>query len=280
MVTHIKKILITGTNGFIGKNLFEFYSNNYEVLTHTRNDNLDHILLQKPDAIINCAADIYDETNMFESNVKLVYTMIEYVKKTKIKMIQIGSSSEYGRKQYPSKETDKLEPTTPYEASKGAASLLSVGYAKYFKLPIVVARPYSVYGKYEKSYRLFSSLYNAYKYKKPMTLYEGYHDFIYVKDFIRGLDILINSNDDKICGDVVNFGSGIQTSNTEILQECKTIFGHIPNCINVDARMVKSFESKTWLCNTTYAKDVYNFSTKFTLRDGIVDLFKEMELIK
>jgi nucleoside-diphosphate-sugar epimerase len=272
----MKNILITGSNGFVGKNLVEFYNSKYNVITYTRSDNLEEILsINKPEIIINCAAEIYNEENMFSSNLELTHKLINYVIKTKSKLIHIGSSSEYGRKEYPSSEKDRLDPTTPYEATKGAATLMCVGYAKYYKLPIVVARPYSVYGKYEKDYRLFTSIYNAYINNKKMTLYDGYHDFIYIKDFINGLDILLNSDNEKISGDVVNFGSGIQYSNYDVLMIFNSIFGYIPDCIEVNKKMIKPFESSIWLCDTRYSKEKYNFETQFLLKEGVLDLLKE-----
>jgi nucleoside-diphosphate-sugar epimerase len=186
----MKKMLITGSNGFIGKNLIDYYSSMYEIITHTRNDDIKIKLKQNPDVIINCAANIYNEETMFDSNVILVYELLQYVKEKKIKMIQIGSSAEYGKKDKPSKETDNLEPRNLYEATKASATMLCMGFAKEYDLPIAVVRPYSVYGIHEKSYRLFPKLFDAFTQNKEMTLYQGYHDFIYIKDFLRGLNIL------------------------------------------------------------------------------------------
>jgi len=271
------KILITGSNGFIGKNLVEFYSNKHEILTHTRKDNIKESLEKNPDVIINCAADIYGDSTMFESNVLLVNNILNYVKQNVCKFVQIGSSAEYGRKQTPSKETDFLDPTTMYEATKAAATLLCIGVAKSYRLPIVVARPYSVYGKYEKNYRLFSALYDAYKSNKPMILNQGYHDFIYIKDFIRGINILVESDSEKITGDIVNFGTGKQISNFELLNIFKNIFNYIPNCIRLNDEMVKPFESDIWVCDTTHSKQKYNFECDYDLKKGIIDLFKEKD---
>ena len=271
------KLLITGSNGFIGKSLIEFYSTQYEIIKHNRTDDINITLNKMPNIIINCAADIYQDFTMFDSNIVLVNDIISYVKKTGCKFIQIGSSAEYGRKDKPSKEIDCLNPTTFYEATKGAASLLCVGSAKAYNLPIVVARPYSVYGRYEKDYRLFNKLYNAYKFNKPMTLNQGYHDFIYIKDFIAGINILVESDNDKICGDIVNFGTGKQISNFDLLNKFKSIFNYIPECITLNDKMIKSFESDIWVCDTKYSKNKYNFECKYNIIDGIIDMFKEKE---
>ena len=104
-----------------------------------------------------------------------------------------------------------------------------------------------------------------------MILNQGFHDFIYIKDFIRGIDILLNSN---ICGgDIVNFGSGKQYSNFEVYKIFKQITKKQGN-ITLNDKMVKAFETDVWVCDTNYADKKYNFKTNFSLEDGIKDFIK------
>lgn len=269
------KMLITGSNGFIGKHLIEFYYKTYEIIEQNRSININEALKSKPDLIINCAASIYEEDSMFDSNVILVYTLLNYIiKNNSTKMIHIGSSSEYGKKTYQTTETDFLDPRTTYEATKSAATMLCVGYARAYNLSIAVARPYSVYGKYEKSYRLFPRLYNAFIKDEHMKLYNGFHDFIYIKDLIKGIDSLLVADHDKMKGDIVNFGSGKQYSNFEILDLFKTILKKDPK-ITICNYMDKNFESEVWVCDKTYALQKYNFKCEYSIQDGIIDLIKE-----
>jgi nucleoside-diphosphate-sugar epimerase len=262
------KIFITGTTGFVGQNLVSFYKD-HDVFEHKRymdiGAKLDYF---KPDAIINCAAEIYNAEDMFVPNVLWTQECLEYVKSNpNTKMVQIGSSSEYGILNRPSAETDKINPVDMYQATKGAATLLSQGYARYYNLDIAVARPYSVYGPGEKPHRLFPRLYRAFKNSQPMTLYQGYHDFIYIDDFVRGIDILLNKSD-KPKGDVVNFGSGVQYSNFVVAEIFKKVAGHDAP-INIETSMAKSFESSVWCCDTKYAKQQYGFETSISLEEGI-----------
>jgi nucleoside-diphosphate-sugar epimerase len=272
----MKKLLITGSNGFVGKNLVEFYSNRYHIIEQNRSVSIDTVLAEQPEFIINCAASIYEEAYMFDSNVSLVHKLINYVKINNAKMIHIGSSAEYGRKSHATKETDYLDPTTLYEATKSAATMLCVGYARAYNLSIAVARPYSVYGKYEKSYRLFHKLYNAFIKNEPMSLYNGFHDFIYIKDFIKGIDTLLHADHDIIKGDVVNFGSGKQYSNFQILDIFKSILKQDAP-ITIHNSMSKSFESETWVCDTTYSQQKYNFKCDYDIKNGIIDYIKSMK---
>lgn len=272
----VKRILITGSNGFIGRNLIEFYRDKFNILTLSKKDNLQDILDKEPNYIVNCAASIYDVQTMFDTNVRLVNDLIEYSKRTNTPMIQIGSSAEYGKKSHPTREIDTLNPVSFYAGTKAAATMICQSAALEFDLPVVVVRPYSVYGSHEKSYRLFPNLYNAFKNNQPMELSEGYHDFIYIKDFIRGIDnILAVAYNNK--GDIVNLGSGKQTSNTEVYNYFVEIFGFESKNVTFKKGLSKTFESKTWVCDTTYAKEKYNFETKYSLKDGIIDLIKTNE---
>jgi len=75
------KILITGANGFIGKNLAEFYKDKHELLLLYREDSIHlgtRLIEFKPDIIINCAAEIYDEFRMWYTNVNLLNIILEY----------------------------------------------------------------------------------------------------------------------------------------------------------------------------------------------------------
>lgn len=268
------KIFITGSTGFIGKNLVQFY-NNFELFEFHRNMDLEQTLNYfRPDIILNCAAEIYNAEIMLKPNLLNTIDCLEYVKKnTNTKMIQIGSSAEYGPMNRPSKESDRINPVDMYQGTKGASTLLCQGYARQYDLNVVIARPYSVYGQEEKPHRLFPRLYKAFIKNEPMELYQGYHDFIYIDDFISGIDMLINKG---IKGDIVNFGSGKQHSNFEVAKMFKTIIGKDAP-ITIHDYMSKNYESEVWICDTEYSKITYGFQVKYTLETGIK---KFLELAK
>jgi nucleoside-diphosphate-sugar epimerase len=260
------KIFITGSTGFIGQNLIQYYKD-HEIFEHKRymdiGAKLDYF---RPDVIINCAADIYNAEAMFEPNVRWVFECLEYVKNNpKTRMVQIGSSAEYGPMKRASNELDRINPVDMYQATKGAATLLCQGYARQYKLDITVARPYSVYGPGEKPHRLFPRLYRAFMKNEPMTLYQGWHDFIYIDDFVRGIDMMVK---DGLSGDIVNFGSGNQFNNFAIAEIFKRVTGNDAP-ITIETKMAKAFESDVWICDTSYAKAVYGFVTEYDIMSGI-----------
>ena len=267
------KIFLTGTQGFIGRNLLEFY-HGHEIFEHRRymdiGAKLDYF---KPDLIIHCAAEIYKPDLMWKSNMVMVYDILDHVKSNpSTKLIHIGSSSEYGPVPRAAAETDRINPIDMYQATKGAGTLLCQGYARHYKLDITVARAYSVYGKYEKPHRLFPRLWRAFQLDQPMKLFHGYHDFIYIDDFVRGIDTILNT-ENKPLGDIVNLGSGIQYSNQEVLDLFEKITKK-KGAVEVVPSMAKEFESEVWLCDTTYAKEQYGFETVYTLEQGIKEFLK------
>lgn len=72
------KIFITGTTGFIGKNLLDHFTDlNSKVFVYKRGSDIFRTMNDfKPDIIINCAGEIYNEDLMFNSNIENVYCLI------------------------------------------------------------------------------------------------------------------------------------------------------------------------------------------------------------
>lgn len=270
------KIYITGGTGFVGINLNHYY-NQHDVYNHVRGQTATSQLEQfRPDLIINSAAEIYTADFMWDPNVMLTKECLEYcVRNPTTAMIQIGSSSEYGPISRASSEQDRINPVDMYQTTKGIATLLCQGYARTYNLRVSIARPYSVYGPHERPHRLFPRLWKAFNRNEPMTLFNGYHDFIYINDFVRGLDLLAH---DIVPGqgDIVNFGSGQQYSNFSILELFEHVTGRTAPVEKVN-RLYKKFESTVWVCDTKHAQERYNFKTTYTIVDGIKEFLEKAQ---
>lgn len=276
------KILITGTTGFLGRSLANHFKTSHDIIEHTRSSILptgDAITMHQPDVIIHCAGEIYQTENMFATNIGMVNEILNAIKyhSPTTRLIQIGSSAEYGPVPRSTNEQDPINPVDVYQATKGAATLLCQGYARQFGLQTLVARIYSGYGANERKHRLFPKLYRAFFDNEPMTLRDGVHDFIYIEDFLRGIELVLNKP--WPVGEIVNFGSGVQTTNLQVLSAWQQVTG-LNGAVTYQEGMSKAYESSVWKCNTEYAYHTYGFSAKFTLEDGIKDFIEKMKNVR
>jgi nucleoside-diphosphate-sugar epimerase len=151
-----------------------------------------------------------------------------------------------------------------YEATKGAGSLLTLAS----KLPAVIARPFSVFGRNEPQRRFIPIIYNSYKTGKPLSVGPGVHDFIYIDDFVDGLEMCANGLlSGSIEKDIVNFGTGIQYTNEEVAMAFEDVVGSKLNWVRSETK--KPYDSMSWVCDTTYAREKYGYKPKVDLRTGL-----------
>jgi len=267
-------ILITGINGFIATNLFiKLKNQNEEVFGTTKKDseNIIEILnKKKPEYIYHTGAEIYDNTKMFENNVLLTYNILEYCKTaTNLKkLIIVGSSSEYGRKNKPMAENDLLEPQTIYEGTKAACTMLAQSYSHTYDIPILIIRPFTIYGIQEKPNKFLQILFKKKNNnEKNVSVSKGFHDYVYIDDFVDALLIIVKNNTNQF--DIINIGSGIQTSNMDVVKIFEKVTNYkFETYLNIEE---KKYDSEMWVCDTSKLNKYYKIKT--TLEEGIRNIY-------
>jgi dTDP-glucose 4,6-dehydratase len=264
-------VLITGAAGFVARNFIDSCSDQ-TVLSYSKGDNIDDKLGQMPDIIINAAAEIYDPSKMFESNIMLTQKILEWVRQNKnTKLIQIGSSSELGMLTKPGSESDLVNPNNMYSSTKGAATILCQGYARQYNLDITILRPYSLYGRYEKEHRLFPALRRVFENNETMTLYNGYHDWTYIDDFIQSIHWVINKKGTQ--GEIYHIGTGNQHSNFYVLEQFRNFYG-VDGNVEIKSSYTKNYDSEKWVCDTNKTRNA-GFITQTKLEHGIYSYLGE-----
>lgn len=276
------KALISGSSGFIGSHLVKALSPMMEVVPITRellynpSDLEDFLEEQQPDYIYHLGAygnhaNQTDIAMIVLSNIIGTFNLLQASKDVDYKgFINFGSSSEYGKKLQPMKETDLPETDSFYGASKVAATYLSKAFAQQYNKPIITMRPFSVYGEGEADFRFIPTIIRSALRKEEMLLDPfPTHDWIYIKDFIDALLLLV-TNIDKL-RDSINIGSGEATSNQVIVAALTQISG-IPLKTKRSLQM-RPNDSDLWVADITLLT-LLNWKPKFTLLEGLVNTYK------
>jgi dTDP-glucose 4,6-dehydratase len=213
---------------------------------------VDHILTAEGiDIIVNFAADTHVDRSILsagtfiDTDVKGVFVLLEASKKWKIKkFIQISTDEVYGTTHHGSfKETDALNPSNPYSASKAGGDRLAYSYRVTYGLPIIITRASNNYGHYqypEKFIPLFIT--NAIEDKKLPLYGDGrqVRDWIHVDDHCDAIAFLLKHGKE---GEVYNIGGGNERYNIDVahfildeLKKPKSLIEHVKDREGHDRR--------------------------------------------
>jgi nucleoside-diphosphate-sugar epimerase len=244
MILVMKKILVTGATGFVGANLLRSLSNissNECYVIVRRNSDMWRIKDIKSSLSGIYFADLADRDSIFELVKKIkpqiVYHVATYggfpdqtdkdliLKSNVLSTINIldasvsnnvevfvntGSSSEYGIKTHPMRETDICEPINFYGITKLAATNYCSMIGKTGKIRVCTLRLFSPYGKLEDPSRLYPSIYNALRdnQRPKLSRPNSVRDFIEIEEVVEIYLKIVSSKFES--GAIINVGSGKQ----------------------------------------------------------------------
>ena len=144
--------------------------------------------------------------------------------------VNIGSSSEYGYKDHPAAESERVDPNSLYAVTKAAATHYCRLVAARDKLTIPTLRLHSVYGPYEEPNRLMPRLIAEGRrgQRPPLASPETARDYVYVDDVVDAcLRAATTKSEEQ--GAIYNIGSGVQTRLREVVAISDRVLGlHAP----------------------------------------------------
>ena len=304
------RVLVTGATGFIGANLVRrLLQEGYDVhiltrvssnkwrLTGVLSKLSDHtvdlreegklkglIKEIKPDIIFHLAnlgvyggvqlpEKEYIETN-FLGTVNLVNACNDIDYKS---FINTGSSSEYGPKKHPMKETDVCEPINMYGMTKCAATLYGSLVAKTKDKPIVAFRLFSPYGAYDDRTRLVVYCITNALQNNDLNLAnpEAVRDYIYVEDI---LDLYMKGIEkaSELKGEIFNVGSGSQTAISYIVNKVIELT-RSKSKVNWGTVKGRSWDTERWEANIEKTTRFFNWKPAHDIDEGLrktVDWFR------
>ena len=297
-----KNIIVTGSSGFIGKNLLirliksgatvHAFSRK-ELIIAESNDlikktnvhlvdllNYDHteevIKYINPEYIFNFATPQFNSASASEyliadqhSKSIIINLLTACLKIDHLSgFIHAGSSLEYQPTKRPIKESENINPYSFKGIIKANESHVCQYYARKYKLPIYIARIFRAYGPWEQKERLIRKSIRAIYNGTGISLVSDNikKDFIYIDDLIDGLLLLAIKHPQT--GSVFNFGSGMSYSVQEIVKILEHIIGKEMN-VRRDTYPLKDTDLNYHVADISKAKEMLNWEPKTSITDGL-----------
>jgi len=221
----------------------ELYGSNHQSLKKLENnprysfvkgDITDQKLMEKliseSDAVVNFAAESHVDRSIsnarpfIDSNILGVFTLLEIIKKTSKKLIHISTDEVYGSLHSGSaKEETRLNPSSPYAASKASAELLIQSYVTTYGCDVIITRCTNNYGPKQFPEKLIPKTIILALNDKKIPIYgtgKNIRDWIFVEDHCDAIiDVLTKGKS----GESYNISAGNEIDNITIIEKILTI---------------------------------------------------------
>jgi UDP-glucose 4-epimerase len=256
----LKKIVITGYDGFVGSHLVDTLLQKYNMVGISNTSATKQNTLQIRKDIRNITAkdlpkNIYciihlaaltdvvychdHPVDCYDVNVKGTQNVLEIARKIDSKFIFASTSHVYGIPQkLPIKEDHPKNPASIYSASKLAGEIIAESYARSYGMDVTILRLFSVYGPKSPSHlvtsRIISQLDNN---VIRLGNVSPKRDFVYIKDVVNAIELVLKKSTGL---NIYNVGTGKSHSVLDLCNLLRKIAHK-----NTPVRSVKSYSRKS-----------------------------------
>jgi dTDP-glucose 4,6-dehydratase len=265
----MKIVYVTGCLGFIGSYITRkclergWYVKGVDKITYAANKNLleefeqyenfsfvhcdinDLKFLYDCDYVINTAAEthvgnsITDSKDFIRSNIDGVHNLLQLIKNhrgenvKKPILFHFSTDEVYGDIDTGSHiETDLLKPSNPYSATKAAADMLIMAWARTYNLSYIIVRPTNNYGIGQYVEKLIPKVCKYLKIGKKVPLHNNgtpVRNWLHADDTANAVMKIIDSG---VENQIFNICGGFEQSNLETIKKIFEISGILPSEIN------------------------------------------------
>ena len=229
----MKKILITGSEGFLGKNFTNAVNKKFKLYKYDKKINGDLAKknrFPKVEYVLHLAA--FNSTKDFYKNpLKVIYdnffptyNLINFYKKLKKKPIFIfilspeiasGAVDLFDYKiptdeKVPSVIPDILNKRWSYAGSKSLSEQVVI----HSGLKFIIIRPHNVYGQFQKNHFIPEFINRSHKNKIELYGWKNKRSWLHIDDFCTALELVIKSK--KCINQIINIGSNFEMSTLNV----------------------------------------------------------------
>lgn len=314
MNTNIRRVFVSGADGFIGSHFVEYLlAKGYEVKALClynslssygwleNSNSLDHKNLQiilgdirdgsfisketrDCDAIVNLAALIsiphsYGSSKSYiDTNIVGTYNVLTAANDNNInKTVIISTSETYGTAQtVPISEEHPLTAQSPYAATKIAADQLALSYSRSYGTPVVIARPFNTYGPRQSARAVIPAIITQIiNGKREIKL----GDTSTTRDFNYVNDTCAGIEACMLAdrnGDVLNIASGYEISIADTINIIATVCNANVNVVYDEERIrPKNSEVLRLVGDSSKIKKLTNWKPEYHGEEGFIKGIKE-----
>lgn len=286
----MSKIIITGAEGFIGKNIKNYLAKKYETISvdffSNTVDPFDFILnydnyVNKNDIVVHNGAcsstTVTDPFYVNKLNFEYSVSLLKKCIKNNNRLIYASSASVYG--DGPFNETAHKKAKNLYALSKSMFDDYSMQFIKHVP-QIVGLRYFNVYGPHENKKEDMASViykfYNQVKKNNRIVLFknsENYlRDFIHVDDVVEITKFFIDNED---YSGIYNCGVGKENSFQDIADIFVDKYGCDVKYIDMPEKLIGKYQKFTKSDNIKIDK-IYK-KERLRLREGVLNYIEFLE---
>jgi UDP-glucose 4-epimerase len=286
-----KKILVTGSRGFIGQN---FCRKNSDVIEYdialNRNMSILNIqqleqvfVSQEPKIVLHLAANanpkksvedpLFDCQLNIEGTINLLQTAVKY----KIEHLILASTAYvYGPPQYyPIDEKHPLGANTPYGISKKTAESYCLHYFKKYGLNITILRFFTIYGLNQLQGYVIPDLINKISQANDKIELLGTkndsRDFLWMGDLIDAIKQTIKV---QPSGEILNIGGGDEIKIYDIALKISKL---LKKKIEYSYANVDTFKPSRLIVDIRKTKDILGWTPKTSIDEGLKNLIEDFQ---
>lgn len=234
---------------------------------------------EQPDVIVNFAAQGEGAASWkhswryFETNSMALTRVCEELMKRDYldRFIQIGTSEMYGSVDHAAKETDPIQPSSPYAASKVAFDLYLMSAHKFLDFPMNIIRPSNAYGPGQLLHRVIPKTVILGLKGQKLPLHGGGRaekSYIHSRDLGRAIQLVAEG---APLGTVYNAGPAEPTSIRRVVELTADALG-IPFeelCEVTGDRLGQ--DGRYWLDSSAIKNDV-GWEPQVTWEEGLAEM--------
>jgi nucleoside-diphosphate-sugar epimerase len=301
MPEHPRRVLVTGSTGFIGANLtHHLVTEGYDVHLLVRpldtrwriksilgSVTLHECTLQDDGLVERLVTSIDPEwifhlatygayssqrniQNIVTTNYNGTVNLVEACLKTGFEVfVNAGTSSEYGYVDHAPRESELPEPNSSYAVTKAAATLYCQYAARANNRRLTTLRLYSVYGPWEDPTRLLPTLLVSGQRGElpPLVSPEIARDFVYVDDVVEAFMLTALTQSSEL-GSVFNVGTGVQTSLAKLVDVVREQLS-IPAEPQWESMPARQWDTDVWVSDADRFRSATGWAPRHTLEEGL-----------